>query len=271
MKVLICFFIGLLILISGNELELMININNVSLICNCVGVLLVGYSVKCHRDKEKRELLQRNGVIEEIRNVICKMPTNADSENIVEQLRNIGENQKIYEHTMLDFKCSVETLQQNVNTILDVIVASKKSIDEDIVKIINELNLQKETVVSLDKNIANGMEETVKAINELPKQIIDVNEELIEKINNYQSILITRIDYLAQDIEEQDKQRMSNFNKMIKEIREYNEENEEGISEKIETLSQQYLEFESFAKAIVQQMTQMAEQDFENMTRFLNE
>lgn len=337
MIAIICFFVGLILVVSGEEISLLTHISYLSLVCNIVGCSLMGYSTFVFWTRRNNETQCRNSILERINKLLDKMPGNVEYEQGIELIQILCDRQnqckdlveelcgalKSFTEYYVKNSPSNESLQSNVDAFIIELLEIKKTIGESnniISKTIetqsNELktlgciidshgNSELENIKSLqsqmeklqrgthedsilcneslgkiERSIKHSCEEEAEKLDELlkviagmihiPQEVSEQIERLIVVANNYTTNLTTKIEYLSEDLEEQDLKRMKNFDRMLDELRDYCEGNNEEIMEQIKVLSQQYLQFEKTVDVIVKKMTTMAESDIEVMKGFLN-
>lgn len=337
MITIICFFVGLILVVSSGEISLLTNISYFSLVCNIAGCSLMGYSTFVFWTRRNNEIQCRNSILEGINKLSERIPGNVEYEHGIELIKTLCDRQKQCKDSVEELcgalknftdyykknSPSNEGLQSNVDAFIIELLDIKKTIGESnntISKTIktqsnelktlefiidshgkNELEsikslqsqmetLQREThedsvlcnesLGKIELSIRHSCEEEAEKLENvleiidgmlhIPKEVSEQIERLIVVANNYTTNLTTKIEYLSEDLEEQDGKRMNNFNRMLDELRDYCEGNNEEIVEQIKVLSQQYLQFEKTVDVIVQKMTTMAESDIEVMKGFLN-
>lgn len=354
MSMIFCFFLGVVLIISGNEINTLIAVPYGVLICNVAGGVLFTYSVAMFiKSIMKNESSYMEKIGEKLKDISEKSISSSQVKDILEQIQILNERQKNNEENWQllnetvkrmeslysDTATAMQVMQENVNEIMDKIpqisetIAEKeestnnailfmadeirKSINiactaqtdeirKEVIKLtsihesekneLNELqnnlkefsecvNATNEKITGTIFSLKASTEELLKTeaqevrklegifgnFNELPKEILETNDQLSNEINEYLCGVVTKIEELSDSMEGQDEKRTRSFERMIKEVERCLEENDENTSHKLQELGQQYLQFEKTINMIVQQMTQMSEQDYEIMRQFINE
>lgn len=251
MSNLIYFFIGLTIIISGDEIGSLIGYEYISLLCNIVGACFMAYSTKKYIDNMKETNRNNTEIQDKIQTVL---------NDILQLEANVITTMEEENGNLIE---KVEKQIKEVNSLNEKLTKS----NDEVNKIFSTIEKTSETEISKLENVI----ESVEGFGKLPVELLKSTEELSEKINAYMLNVTNEIKYLTQDIADQDKKLTKNINNTINEIEDIIEDNNEEATEQIKQLGQQYAQFEGLVEKLIQQMTLMSEKDYEVMKGFLNE
>lgn len=302
----IVFWVGIIIMVSGGAISDVCNVVYINMICNIVGGIMMGssaYFIIKSEEKRKNELkllLENLAGKEEHENeikVLLSIETllQEHRESITVSLDNhfsslekeiVNQNDKLAVSRM----SQINELIGHINKkpfINDAIKELHKDNTELMIKVEDSLSkLIKNTIEILDKlqlqanhaekeiativEFSKAIDQRIVGINILPQEISESVDTLIEKFGNTIENIETNYKNLTEDIEDQEKDRTKKFNSIMKEIRDSSEESNEEMTEEIKKLADQYAMFEKMITTIVEQMSHMAEEDIKVMKGFLN-
>lgn len=249
MITIVCFFVGLLLVILGEDISKLTNIIYISLGFNIVGCICMGYSTFVFLMKKDEENQCKKGILENTNQLYKEISEKIECQN--EIIKGVSECQN---------KCN-NSIEELCTMIKDYVIFFKENSPS------NEEIKKLESIIEINKN---NILESLNGLIEIPSNLGDEIERLIDSMSQSTNNIITKVEYLTEDLEEQDEKRMKNFNRMLNELKDYSVDNNEEIVEQLKVLGQQYLEFEKVADSIVQKITFMAENDIEVMKGFLN-
>lgn len=333
----IVFFAGLIVMVSGSSVSEACNITYLNLICNIVGGIMMGSGAYCFiKEKEKKKdelillaeklvgkedqehemnvlvsietLLQEQSkvlsIIEEDQkrvidivgdsseiadgvgtikasldnhfNLLKKEMNNLSEKNAkgFEKLSGVTKNVgQIIEAEKPLLNEAVETLHKDNVALVAKTEDTLSQLIKNTADLLNIVQLQatevlgeKNTIVEFLKTI----DQRIERLNILPREISESVDELIARFGDSISSIQNDYKNLAEDLDDQEKNRTKKFSLIMNEIRDNAEEYNEEMSEEMKRLSDQYTAFEKTIFAIVEQMSHMAEEDIKVMKGFLN-
>lgn len=301
----ICFFLGVVLVASNNEIGLLFDNSYIPIICNFLGGLLMGISVynfikirnkevKYKRDVFEKLSLLSDSILENTRIYEEIEKLNSNQKESLGLLSEISNNFEDVSNYGKDNLCTKIFMDEKVESLINALQIIYKKIEESQNDVNEKLSDMKNVTDNIEKNkvtyIKNALEkvqhilEEIQSNNEMsgkccdkinsivslteniPEELCNQNEIIISTVREYTEDLKDEIENLIEDLEEQDRKRLKNFNNMISNITDYCENNNEEIG----LLSKQYLEFEKTIEGIVNQMTEMSQKDIEVMKGFFN-
>lgn len=287
----IIFFIGVAIMASGTQVSNIYHLPYISLICNVVGsavmcVSAVLFSKAENKKRNELKLLAEKLVgKEEYENGISKIIDSIDNLNktvnedgkyvaikldtILSEMKKINENVvQVGEHSiMIKEVCNQlhsdnDAIREFLDGFMTTNIGISKNIEVEVNKLIKE---------SVDiKDSINNVYSKIDTINMMPEMIFESVDTLIERFGETLLKIQTEFKYLEEDILEQEKDRTKQFQSIMEEICDFAEENNEKMVNEIKELAGQYEQFEKTVLSIVEQMSQIAEEDIKVMKGFLN-
>lgn len=293
MKKLCFFFSGFFLLVSANQFGEILNFNEISLLCNFCGVVLMMLGTKLYVDQMQ---VERSEFITELKSVSEKMITTEEYKKLEQYIENFLEIQEnsqkiflsIYEN-IADFQkqdsnfniqlnkdiekilmCQTETqkvLESSIKTVGD---RYEKKFDENGLKI-DALKKLLEKESEINNEMMKEILSTMIQFQRIPEQMVMFSRELDEQVERYVSESRDQLESLVEAMEEHDEKRTKGFDRMMRSLETYNQDECDDLMEKMEMLSREYENFEKVIKEIVSQMTQMSEKDYEIMRGLINE
>ena len=266
MKTIISFFLGLVIIISGDEFNLLSGFEYASLFCNIVGICFIVYSIKKYADRyldNQKELLQyREDIRKNFAEISQKMVTRADADLMFKNIEMIGDYQIKSENTIKD-------LINKCDEFINVYKTTAFSIEEKM-KEISSLNSELVNCSNQGNENLDKLHSDFGVLGNEIQALLENIDELTEKINGYMLDLTDEIKDLMQGLSSQDKKRTAGFKDMLEDITDSTKSYNGEVAEHIKKLGQQYAQFESIVEKLIQQITLMSKNDYEVMKRFLN-
>lgn len=295
MRSLIAIAVGAYILLSGNEIGVLVNVSYISLITNLVGVLLIVWGVKGLVEYNAAEMRKREQHYDTIKSMLEKISLDSQTRDIQKQLTQIYDEQlnymQISKNMMAVFE-RIETVirrtdesvfqihQTNISQIefLKKITQDIKSLEETNTKDIeavklalknmnHDLHMDYVEFKSRIEELERGKIMELKYFREMPAHIMELESSFIDKIENK---FTAAIDNMNKSIKP-----LSNIKtdveNMIIDMKDCMEELIEELEDNMKKLSEQYKQFEDFSSSLVKQMTAMTENDLKVMEGFLNE
>lgn len=211
---------------------------------------------------------QIDELIGHINNLFVNNAKNA--EKMLGAIKNV---EKILEVEKPLINHAIEELHQDNTELMAKVEDSLSKLIKNTIDVLDKFQLQVNQVEKANTAIVESLQaidQRIIGINILPQEISESVDTLIEKFGN--TIENIQIDYknLAEDLEDQEKDRTKRFNSIMNEIRDAAEESNEEMVEEIKKLADQYAMFEKMITTIVKQMSHMAEEDIKVMKGFLN-
>lgn len=186
MIMLISFFLGIVILISGDEIGSLVGYEYVSLICNVVGVCFMAYGVNGYLDG-RREMLQcEKTVMDSLIDMSEKMVTASDVVTISEGLKTVCDNQ-------IKIETALMNVGKNVDKFMQTYTAATFSLEEK--KKLVDISQSVSDIVSLVGTESNKLclmvEEQIKEVLTLNNRLISFNDENNRNFDVIHSEIVT--------------------------------------------------------------------------------
>lgn len=273
LKLLIIFFTGTLLVISGNDAGALTGVDFLSIVCNFIGVILLAYSVKCYTDYTKYDeryveicfgINEISTELQEIRKQLChqseisetlKHVTDMTADEVDQMIRTGKNLEKLLQYSEEELKNNKEMATQLVKQ--------------------NEVSkeLKKNTEINFDI-ITDKVDKLIKLIEKfekLPYILIEGTDKLGEKILEYVDNETELLNQLSQDIMDEQKKILKNFKNTSTYIAASIEESNAELLSHMKTLGQQYMEFEKVTDEIIKQLTLMSQKDYEIIKDLMDE
>ena len=292
MRSLIAIAVGAYILLSGNEIGVLVNVSYISLITNLVGVLLIVWGVKGLVEYNAAEMRKREQHYDTIKSMLEKISLDSQTRDIQKQLTQIYDEQLNYmqiSKNMMAVFGRIETVirrtdesvfqihQTNISQIefLKKITQDIKSLEETNTKDIeavklalknmnHDLHMDYVEFKSRIEELERGKIMELKYFREMPAHIMELEISFIDKIENK---FTAAMDSMNESIGTIRCDNQSNIN----DIGDRFEDLTEDLKSNMNTLIEEYNQFKDFASSLVKQMTAMTENDLKVMEGFLNE
>lgn len=262
----IFFFVGLIIMASAGSISDISNVTYLYLVCNAIGGIMMGVSTffffkeEARKKNELKLLVEKLSGKEEYENEIYVLNAiEKELQEYRENLRIIGENQE----KIIAGVCDNSEIKDSITTINELLKDCFDSLEKQVA--IQNSKTAEEIIETL-----RSIEQRIECVNLLPGEISESVERLITKFEKTVDSIQSDYKNLADDIEDQEKDRTKKYNSIMTEIRDLTEESNEEMTEEIKKLAEQYESFEKIISAIVNQMSHMAEEDIKVMKGFLN-
>ncbi len=292
MKYLIAFCVGMIILVSGDELGAIMDITYISLVCNCIGAILIGLAVKEYADKYKEETKRKWQNREEIKNMMEKLPLSLQIERIEEYLEQTCENQKKHEQEIYNigeiikhfeekYEAMVFTadkMQVCVDTILKTIAKLCEKMDQNASNICEEVGLgtedicqemasQREILLNITKRLLLLCEQEEEKAEMLKGSIDTMRNDLLEDYDN-QVDLIRNITNKFEEKKESELEEIRKIQQGLTSLNKLPECTMDVLEEFSEKMKNYFLEFKEQMKELLSNIEKCDKKrmnDFKNM------
>lgn len=275
MSVIINFFLGLAILISGDEIASLLNYEYITLLCNIVGACLMAYAGKKYLDYKKEALLYEKNIQDGLTELSNKIATSSNVEELIKRLEIICNNQMKIEEFLED---TVSSADENINNITASLRSDFDHVNKNIQIISND---NKEMIVSARDEMSKKLDQEIAKLGQVidsidkfsivPKALIEYSEQLSKKIESYISNTTEKIDNLTEDVSDENKKLAGNLKKQVNNLAELMESSQKEVSVHLNKLGAQYDQFEQLTKELIKQLTLMSDKDYEIMKGFLDD
>ena len=268
MRSLIAIAVGAYILLSGNEIGVLVNVSYISLITNLVGVLLIVWGVKGLVEYNAAEMRKREQHYDTIKSMLEKISLDSQTRDIQKQLTQIYDEQLNYmqiSKNMMAVFGRIETVirrtdesvfqihQTNISQIefLKKITQDIKSLEETNTKDIeavklalknmnHDLHMDYVEFKSRIEELERGKIMELKYFREMPAHIMELESSFIDKIENKKDSVKFLINYSeSRELKKDDvlnfKEMESKSNLAILEVKHRNEADSKKYGEEFHT------------------------------------
>lgn len=299
MGIIISFCIGIILITVSNDIGDILQFIWVSPTLDVLGSIMISISIYLYMEQKKKDNLIKSEQLEVLKYISENIVTEKNFTGLIQQLNELkltserlSQNQIAISDKLKEFKELYdskayskteqkiiidnfsENIQNSIKTVNDLtskldiyhaeIVSIIKSISPKIVKSIN--NASNTEIKHIDE-----INKLVNVLHELPKEMLETLDQYTKKVDEYVKTIVPQIDNLSYDLNDLETKRKKDFDKIMKEIQTTNENYNIEISKKIEELSGEYAQFKSLTDKIINQMTKMAESDYEIMKGLIHE
>ncbi len=272
MNAIISFFLGLAVLMSGDEIGSLFGTEYVALVCNVIGVCLMGYGVKIYADGRKEYMRYKEDMQEILDGISTKMVTACEFDAVMKGITaKLADFSSENGEKLREICSSLVAAIQEVQRLNEKNEGAINSVKETLDRISKEEGERLEKVSGEEEKRLEKLTGCISNLDKLPQALLETMDELAEKIDGYTVNIENSIRDLIQDLADGDKKRTSGFKTMIQDMADCIEESNEDVADHIKKLAHQYTEFEEFTEKLIHQMTLMSEKDYEIMKGFLDD
>lgn len=164
---------------------------------------------------------------------------------------------------------TITTLHTKNNSILNLLEQLHAD-DDEIKNIAEKAMLQMQDISNVISDGIKQINQNIIQINQIPCMVDESIKDLVSEFGNMLENMEEKMEYLQEDIRDEEKSRTKKFNSIITEIAGSTEACNEDMTKEIKKLSDQYDQFEKVISGIVNQMNNIAKEDIEVLKGFLN-